>query len=115
MTVRAAILLAAALAACAQPPDPAYRVVGRHGPMVYVVMGQAMPREAGAWAAAVREACGDAHICNVKIWTDPARAARGFPMTDLEVEAIQAAYLINRSTGANEFICHPFGSAGQNC
>lgn len=113
---RATPILAVLLAACSAPPPPAdHTVTGRHGPLVYIVMSEAAPRSAHAWRLAVRDACGKAHICNAKIWTDPTRAAQGFPMTELEANAIQAAYLINRATGADEYLCHPFGPVTQRC
>lgn len=112
----AALILATMLAACSSPAPPAdYAVLNRIGPLVFILVNPSMPRNAEAWRLAVREACGDAHICNAKIWTDPTRAAQGFPMTALEVNAIEAAYLINRSTGHDGFICHPFGEAGKRC
>lgn len=112
----AILLLVAALAACGSPaPEAPYRVVGRHGPLVYLVMGEKTPRDAGAWRAAALAVCGDARICNVKIWTDPARATRGFPLTDREAAGIEAAYLVNRGTGTDDFICQPFGSPKDRC
>ena len=109
-------VLAVLLAACGSPaPAPSYTVLDRHGPLVFMLMSPAMPMQAESWRRAVRQACGDADICNVKIWTDPSRAAQGFPMTDLEASAIEAAYLVNRATGADGFICHPFGEITQRC
>lgn len=114
--MRIAALILALLAACSAPAPPAdYTVLNRIGPLVFILVNPAMPVQAESWRRAVRQVCGDAHICNVKIWTDPSRAAQGFPMTDLEADAIEAAYLVNRATGADGFICHPFGEITQRC
>lgn len=110
------MVCAALLAACSGPaPDKGYRVTGRYGPLVYILLTDATPRSADAWQRVVLAACGDAAICNVKIWTDPGRVARGFPMTDREVAGIEAAYLVNRGTGVDGFICQPFGAPSQRC
>lgn len=114
MKIISAILLVL-LSACSGPADKPYTVTGRHGQLLYLVVSQNAPRTAEAWRGYVRQACGDAHICNVKIWTNPDRAARGFPLTDYEANGIEAAYLINRSAGVDGFVCHPFGRTGQRC
>jgi len=106
----------ALLAACSGPAqDKSYTIVGQHGPLLFMLISPDAHKSEASWRGYVHQACGDAHICNVKIWTDAARAARGFPMTDYEVDGIEAAYLINRSTGADRFTCHPFGRAGERC
>lgn len=110
------MILTALLAACSgATPDKSYQVTGRYGPVVYILLKDSTPYTAAAWQGVVISACGDATICNVKMWTDPGRVARGFPMTDREVTGIEAAYLVNRSTGADGFICQPFGAPSQRC
>lgn len=112
--MRAILILAFLLAACSGS-DKGYTVVMRNGPMVFVLLDPTTPHTEAAWAAIAREACGSAQLCNVKIWTDADKVARALPMTDREVNAIEAAYLVNRKTGADEFLCHPFGDPGKRC
>lgn len=47
----------------------------------------------------VRERCGTLTRCTVIGWTDPRFAARGWPMTDREVEKQDFHYTVNRDTG----------------
>lgn len=46
-----------------------------------------------------RERCGSLVQCTVIGWTDPQFAARGWPMTDREVEQQDFHYSLNRDTG----------------
>jgi hypothetical protein len=57
----------------------------------------------------------DQQVCFVLFWTDASKAARGFPITDSEADAIVASYKRNRSTRNDGFQCYNFGSPGQHC
>lgn len=111
----AGLALFALLAACSDVPDKGYTIAGQHGPLTYVLLNPTTQKTETAWREVAREVCGSGHICNIKPWTDPARVARGYSMTGSEADGIEAAYLVNRSTGADGFVCHPFGEAGQRC
>jgi hypothetical protein len=45
-----------------------------------------------------REQCGSRGFCKVLGWTDPKYAARGFPLTDREVQQLAFSYSLNRVT-----------------
>lgn len=49
--------------------------------------------------AAAKDRCGTASHCTVLGWADPAKAARGLPMTDAEAAAQVFSYSLNRTTG----------------
>jgi len=54
--------------------------------------------------AAAREKCDGKDFCKVLGWTDPDLIARGFPMTDRELEGQVFAYSLNRQSGLDEAV-----------
>lgn len=51
-----------------------------------------------------REQCGKRDFCKVIGWTDPKFTARGFPMTQREVQAQAFQYSLNRNTGFEQML-----------
>jgi len=82
----------------------------------FVVAAESVMRERTAVLAYSRRVCaGEEQVCTVLYWTDAARAARGFPVTDSETDAIVASYHRNRSTGSDGLQCYNFGSPSERC
>lgn len=51
-----------------------------------------------------REVCGARSFCIVTGWVDANLAARGFPFTDREAEAIAFSYRLNREAGNEQIL-----------
>ena len=49
-----------------------------------------------------RRHCGSRDFCNVLGWTDPAFAAKGFPMTERETKSVKFQYTVNRHSGLEQ-------------
>ena len=106
--------------------DDAFHEIGRfHTPNMhadypsaahFVVAAESVMRERTVVLAYSRRLCaGEEQVCSVLYWTDASRAARGFPVTDREANAIVASYHRNRSTGSDGLQCYNFGSPGERC
>src|SRR5690349_979939 len=124
------VLAAFALSLCASCSDArsedAFHESGRfHTPNTHalyppppnvVVATESVMHERDAVQANSRHLCaGEERVWSVLYWTDESRAARGFPVTERQANAIVASYKRNRSTGHDGFQCYDFGSASERC
>jgi hypothetical protein len=57
----------------------------------------------------------DQQVCFVLFWTDASKAAKGFPISASEADAMVASYNRNRSSGQDGFQCYNFGEPRQRC
>jgi hypothetical protein len=115
------LVAVAALAGCGggatEPtgPEPEFIAFSQPGISAMVIPAGAKPEQFETWA---RQHCGALEFCQVMGWTDPARAARAFPMSDREVEAIAFSFKINRASEYEQVIwdCTRFPQpAPENC
>jgi hypothetical protein len=82
----------------------------------FVVAPESVMHERNEVLAYSRGLCADDdQVCSVLYWTEESKAARGFPITDKEAEAIVATYTRNRSTGSEGFQCYNFGLLRERC
>ena len=83
----------------------------------FVVAPESVMRDRNVVLSYSRRTCADAdqHVCFVFFWTDESKAARTFPISDSEADAMVASYNRNRSTGNDGFQCYNFGSPGERC
>lgn len=83
----------------------------------FVVAPEAVMGDRNVVLSYSRRTCADAdqQVCFVLFWTDASKAAKGFPITASEADAMVASYNRNRSTGHDGFQCYNFGSPGQRC
>lgn len=124
MRIWAMIVLSLGLAGCGESkptpepdpgPTPEFIEFSQPGISAMVIPAGAKPEQFEAWA---RAHCGALEFCQVMGWTDPARAARAFPMSDREVEAIAFSFKINRPNAFEQVIwdCKRFPQEDpQNC
>jgi hypothetical protein len=83
----------------------------------FVVAPESAMSNRRAMLAYSRRACaaGDEQICFVLFWPNESNAARGFPLTSGQADAMVASYTRNRSTGYDDFQCYNFGPPAERC
>ena len=83
----------------------------------FVVAPESVMSDRDGVLAYARRMCadGDDQVCFVFFWTDESKAARRFPMTDTQGDAMVASYNRNRSTGNDGLRCYDFGSLEERC
>jgi hypothetical protein len=81
----------------------------------FVVAPRALMGDRNAVLAYSRRSCLEEQVCFVHFWVDASKAAKRFPISDSEAEAIVASYDRNRSTGHDGFQCYDFGVPGEQC
>ncbi len=80
-------------------PKPIVRKVSGDDVLVMVIPSGTA---ADDYPLLAKEVCGAREFCNLSAWTTDARAPRGFPYTDAEVETQAYHYALNRSTGFDQ-------------
>lgn len=95
-----------ALAGCGTGPTPAPTPTFTFTAIATNVFVFTIPAEAKAATVekAARDQCAARDFCKVFGWTDAARVARGFPMTDREAQAQSFDLSINRQSGMDEVV-----------
>ena len=82
----------------------------------FVLAPESLMVDPNAVLAYSRRTCADNdEVCFVFFWSDESKAARGFPITDREADAIVASYNRNHSAGNDGFQCYNFGSGAAHC
>ena len=83
----------------------------------FVVAPESVMVDRNVVIAYSRRACGDPdeQVCFVFFWTKESKAARGFPLSDDQADAIVASYNRNRSTGNDGLQCYDFGLPREHC
>ena len=81
--------------------------------MVMVLIEPSTPKTMEAWRAIALDVCNSDKPCFPRFWTDPVLAPSQLPMTDAQVNGMQAAAHVDN--GKIVFDCNPFMDRGRRC
>jgi hypothetical protein len=123
-------LLLVALTGCSSCADSrslnAFHVIGSFHPSnvhalypsatYFVVASDSVLHARGAVLAYAQRVCVDEdQVCSVLFWSEESKAAKGFPISEQQTDAIVASYSRNRSTGTDGLRCYRFGPPRESC